>query len=101
MLTLYSVDSLVKLHRKTKSTDVYLDDRGDVATTRIVWGDVRDNLERGEDDYSATHRYSPHEHHFRGFNQGSVLQYSHHRCSQPTSNIEGAYVNKVYLPLFG
>lgn len=50
ILILFSVDSLVKLHRKTKSIDVYLDDRGDLATTRIVWGEVRDNLERGEDD---------------------------------------------------
>ncbi|KAF8225789.1 RhoGAP-domain-containing protein [Tricholoma matsutake] len=40
------VDSLAKLHRKTKSIDVYLDDRGELITARNVWSEVRDNLER-------------------------------------------------------
>lgn len=47
-LTYLSVDSLAKLHRKTKSIDVYLDDRGELITARNVWSEVRDNLERGK-----------------------------------------------------
>jgi hypothetical protein len=50
ILTFYSVDSLVKLHRKTKSIDLYLDDRGELSTTRTAWGEVRDNVERGKHD---------------------------------------------------
>lgn len=52
--TYSSVDSLVKLHRKTKSIDVYLDDRGDLSTTRRVWSEVRDNVDRGKWDFSVT-----------------------------------------------
>ncbi|KIJ21430.1 hypothetical protein PAXINDRAFT_164934 [Paxillus involutus ATCC 200175] len=40
------VDSLLKLHRKTKSTDGLLDDRTDLSTVRRVWGEVMDNVER-------------------------------------------------------
>ncbi|KAG9314701.1 hypothetical protein JVU11DRAFT_5510 [Chiua virens] len=41
-----SVDSLLKLHRKTKSIDAFLDDRTDLNTARRAWGEVRDNVER-------------------------------------------------------
>ncbi|KAG8220143.1 hypothetical protein J3R82DRAFT_1169 [Butyriboletus roseoflavus] len=40
------VDSLLKLHRKTKSIDAFLDDRTDMSTARRAWGEVRDNVER-------------------------------------------------------
>ncbi|KAK7058359.1 hypothetical protein VNI00_001993 [Paramarasmius palmivorus] len=40
------VDSLVKLHKKIKSIDSFLDDRGDLSTARSAWGEVRENLER-------------------------------------------------------
>ncbi|KAG6885717.1 hypothetical protein C0993_010890 [Termitomyces sp. T159_Od127] len=40
------VDSLLKLHHKIKSFDTYLDDRGELNTTRSVWYEIRDNLER-------------------------------------------------------
>uniref|UniRef100_A0A0W0FAQ9 Rho-GAP domain-containing protein n=1 Tax=Moniliophthora roreri TaxID=221103 RepID=A0A0W0FAQ9_MONRR len=40
------VDSLLKLHRKVKSIDSFLDDRGDLSTARSAWGEVRENLER-------------------------------------------------------
>ncbi|KIJ68806.1 hypothetical protein HYDPIDRAFT_107059 [Hydnomerulius pinastri MD-312] len=40
------VDSLLKLHRKAKSIDSYLDDRTDLSTARRAWSEVRDNVER-------------------------------------------------------
>ncbi|KAG6891402.1 hypothetical protein C0992_007626 [Termitomyces sp. T32_za158] len=40
------VDSLLKLHHKIKSFDTYVDDRGELNTTRSVWYEIRDNLER-------------------------------------------------------
>ncbi|KAI9572604.1 hypothetical protein HD554DRAFT_2202498 [Boletus coccyginus] len=40
------VESLLKLHRKTKSIDAFLDDRTDMSTARRAWGEVRDNVER-------------------------------------------------------
>lgn len=43
----YSVDSLLKLLRKTKQIDASLDERGALSTTRSAWGEVRDNVDRG------------------------------------------------------
>ncbi|KAJ8081909.1 hypothetical protein PM082_007755 [Marasmius tenuissimus] len=40
------VDSLVKLYRKIKSIDSFLDDRSDLSTTRSAWAEVRENVER-------------------------------------------------------
>ncbi|KAF8557363.1 RhoGAP-domain-containing protein [Imleria badia] len=40
------VESLLKLHRKTKSIDAFLDDRTDMSTTRRAWAEIRDNVER-------------------------------------------------------
>ncbi|KAH7912985.1 hypothetical protein BJ138DRAFT_1171559 [Hygrophoropsis aurantiaca] len=40
------VESLLKLHRKAKSLDAYLDDRADLNTARRAWNEVRDNIER-------------------------------------------------------
>ncbi|KAK7064562.1 Rho GTPase-activating protein 27 [Favolaschia claudopus] len=40
------VDSLLKLHKKIKSIDAYLDDRTDFSTTRRAWTEVRDNIDR-------------------------------------------------------
>ncbi|KAF8349806.1 hypothetical protein F5887DRAFT_877632 [Amanita rubescens] len=40
------IDSLLKLHRKTKQIDASLDERGALSTTRSAWGEVRDNVER-------------------------------------------------------
>ncbi|KAJ6574742.1 hypothetical protein B0H19DRAFT_1208325 [Mycena capillaripes] len=40
------VDSLVKLHKKIKSIDAFLDDRSDLSTTRSAWNEVRDNVDR-------------------------------------------------------
>ncbi|KXN81114.1 Rho GTPase-activating protein 27 [Leucoagaricus sp. SymC.cos] len=40
------IDSLKKLHRKAKSTDAYLEEKGELSTTRGAWSEVRDNLER-------------------------------------------------------
>ncbi|EEB91059.1 hypothetical protein MPER_10651 [Moniliophthora perniciosa FA553] len=40
------VESLLKLHRKIKSIDSFLDDRNDLTTARSAWGEVRENLER-------------------------------------------------------
>lgn len=45
--SLISIESLKKLHRKTKSADAYLEDKGELSTTRSAWAEVRDNLERG------------------------------------------------------
>lgn len=43
----YSVDSLLKLHRKTKQIDASIEERGPLSTARAAWGEVRDNVERG------------------------------------------------------
>ncbi|EGO28450.1 hypothetical protein SERLADRAFT_445900 [Serpula lacrymans var. lacrymans S7.9] len=40
------VDSLLKLHRKVKAIDSFLDDRYDLNTARKAWSEVRDNVER-------------------------------------------------------
>ncbi|KAG2345304.1 RhoGAP-domain-containing protein [Suillus weaverae] len=40
------IESLLKLHRKVKSIDNYLDDRTELSTSRRAWNEVRDNLER-------------------------------------------------------
>ncbi|KAJ3826239.1 hypothetical protein F5880DRAFT_129242 [Lentinula raphanica] len=40
------VDSLLKLYRKIKSIDSFLDDRSDMSTARIAWAEVRENVER-------------------------------------------------------
>ncbi|KAF7306583.1 Glucosamine 6-phosphate N-acetyltransferase [Mycena indigotica] len=40
------VDSLLKLHKKIKTIDAFLDDRTDLSTTRHTWAEVRDNTER-------------------------------------------------------
>ncbi|OSD05850.1 RhoGAP-domain-containing protein [Trametes coccinea BRFM310] len=40
------VAALFKLHRKAKSVDAFLDDRIDLSTTRVVWNDITDNVER-------------------------------------------------------
>ncbi|KAF7322697.1 Glucosamine 6-phosphate N-acetyltransferase [Mycena chlorophos] len=40
------IDSLLKLHKKTKTIDSLLDDRTEPSTARSAWGDVRDNTER-------------------------------------------------------
>ncbi|TRM65964.1 hypothetical protein BD626DRAFT_194822 [Schizophyllum amplum] len=37
---------LQKLHRDIKSIDTYLDDRGELTSTRSAWGEIRDNVER-------------------------------------------------------
>ncbi|KAF7320004.1 Glucosamine 6-phosphate N-acetyltransferase [Mycena kentingensis (nom. inval.)] len=41
------IDSLLRLHKKIKTTDAYLD-RTEFNTTRSAWNDVRDNTERGQ-----------------------------------------------------
>ncbi|KAJ6501691.1 hypothetical protein C8R47DRAFT_238374 [Mycena vitilis] len=40
------VEALVKLHKKIKSIDAFLDDRADLSTTRSAWNEVRDNVDR-------------------------------------------------------
>ncbi|KAG2123602.1 hypothetical protein DEU56DRAFT_829349 [Suillus clintonianus] len=40
------IESLLKLHRKVKSIDNYLDDRTELSTSRRAWSEVRDNVER-------------------------------------------------------
>ncbi|KAG1828658.1 hypothetical protein EV424DRAFT_1591631 [Suillus variegatus] len=40
------IESLLKLHRKVKSIDNYLDDRTEISTSRRAWNEVRDNVER-------------------------------------------------------
>ena len=42
-----SVASLLKLHRKSKSIDTYMDDRMELSTTRVAWNEITDNVERG------------------------------------------------------
>ncbi len=45
--TQYSVASLLKLHRKSKSIDSYMDDRMELSTSRVAWNEITDNVERG------------------------------------------------------
>ncbi|KAG6827483.1 hypothetical protein H0H92_011586 [Tricholoma furcatifolium] len=40
------IESLLKLHRKIKSFDTYLDNQGELSTTRSAWNEVRDGVER-------------------------------------------------------
>ncbi|KAH9853026.1 RhoGAP-domain-containing protein [Lenzites betulinus] len=40
------VMALVRLHRKAKSIDAYFDDRIELSTTRVTWGEITDNVER-------------------------------------------------------
>ncbi|RPD58368.1 RhoGAP-domain-containing protein [Lentinus tigrinus ALCF2SS1-6] len=40
------VASLLKLHRKSKSIDTYMDDRMELNTTRVAWNEITDNVER-------------------------------------------------------
>lgn len=43
-----SVEALLKLHRRCKTTDIYLNGGHDVPySTRKVWDEVRDNVDRG------------------------------------------------------
>ena len=42
-----SVDALLRLHKKTKVTDVYLDHATEPSAVRQVWSEIRDGLERG------------------------------------------------------
>lgn len=42
-----SVASLMKLHRKSKALDAYMDDRMELSTTRLAWNEITDNVERG------------------------------------------------------
>ncbi|KAJ4476619.1 hypothetical protein J3R30DRAFT_309536 [Lentinula aciculospora] len=40
------VESLLKLYRKIKSIDSFLDDRSDMSTARVAWAEIRENIER-------------------------------------------------------
>ncbi|EIW64964.1 RhoGAP-domain-containing protein [Trametes versicolor FP-101664 SS1] len=40
------VAALLRLHRKSKSLDTYLDDRLELSTTRVAWNEITDNVER-------------------------------------------------------
>ncbi|TFK57655.1 RhoGAP-domain-containing protein [Heliocybe sulcata] len=40
------VESLLKLHKKAKTIDTYLDGRAESSTTRSAWSEVRENVER-------------------------------------------------------
>uniref|UniRef100_D8PRV3 Rho-GAP domain-containing protein n=1 Tax=Schizophyllum commune (strain H4-8 / FGSC 9210) TaxID=578458 RepID=D8PRV3_SCHCM len=44
---------LQKLHHDIKAIDTYLDDRGELTTTRAAWGEIRDNVERETQARSA------------------------------------------------
>ena len=46
----FSVAALLKLHRKSKSIDAYMDDRIELSTTRVTWNEITDNVERGASD---------------------------------------------------
>lgn len=37
----------MKLHRRSKALDAYMDDRMELSTTRIAWNEITDNVERG------------------------------------------------------
>lgn len=52
-LGLCSVAALLRLHRKSKSLDTYLDDRLELSTTRVAWNEITDNVERGAFPYSV------------------------------------------------
>lgn len=45
--TRFSVESLLKLHRKVKSIDNGLDGRTELSSARGAWNEVLDNVERG------------------------------------------------------
>lgn len=37
----------MRLHKKAKSLDTYLDDRSEPSSVRKVWAEIRDGVERG------------------------------------------------------
>ncbi|TCD68833.1 hypothetical protein EIP91_009700 [Steccherinum ochraceum] len=43
------VDSLIKLHKKAKSIDLYLDSRSESTSARGAWTEIRENIEREAD----------------------------------------------------
>ncbi|KAI0757346.1 RhoGAP-domain-containing protein [Daedaleopsis nitida] len=47
------VSSLLKLHRKAKSIDMYMDDRIELTTTRVAWSEITDNVEREAGTHTA------------------------------------------------
>ena len=51
-----SVDALMRLHKKTKSMDGFMDDRAEASTIRQVWSEIRDGVERGMDPTSCYSR---------------------------------------------
>ena len=46
-LRFLSVDALLRLHKKTKTIDIYLDHGTEPSPVRQVWSEIRDGLERG------------------------------------------------------
>ncbi|KZV76944.1 RhoGAP-domain-containing protein [Peniophora sp. CONT] len=40
------VDSLIRLHTRTRTIDAYLDDKGDLTTARKAWTELRDGVDR-------------------------------------------------------
>ncbi|TFK93518.1 RhoGAP-domain-containing protein [Polyporus arcularius HHB13444] len=47
------VASLLKLHRKSKSIDSYMDDRMELSTSRVAWNEITDNVEREAGTHTA------------------------------------------------
>ncbi|KAI0735515.1 hypothetical protein C8Q76DRAFT_611686 [Earliella scabrosa] len=47
------VAALLKLHRKSKSIDAYMDDRIELSTTRVTWNEITDNVEREAGTHTA------------------------------------------------
>lgn len=46
------MESLIKLHARTRTIDSYLDDKGDLSTARRAWGELRDDVDRGVYQYA-------------------------------------------------
>lgn len=84
-----SVDSLRKLHRKTKLVDANLEERGsELSTIRAVWAEVVDNTDRGmvSPINVASHRLDLY---YRGTNPARSMRNSNFRCYCPADHVKG------------
>ena len=82
-----SIESLTRLHQKSKAIDTYLDDHVEINSTRRAWGEVRDNVERGVHLIQSCITFLK----FvlsRNTGTGSLLKYSLGGCPQPADQYE-------------
>lgn len=82
-----SIESLTRLHQKSKAIDTYLDDHVEINSTRRAWDEVRDNVERGIHLIQSCITFLM----FvfsRNTSTGSLFKYSLGGCPEPVDQYE-------------